>query len=168
MSTHDPFDAIVADLTDLADLDDTVAARPHTPVLDALLEWRIHDGRIVVTAAAQDAIVLAAALDTLDGTLDIVSLFDADPEDLRTVAVAARADEFATEAEKNMTAAKDLLSGGIPLSAAFDAARGFQAARLRFLDDSYSPPNPAFAAIAEPLALLCAGFAADMLTLALL
>lgn len=157
------FDAIVGGLDDLAAIGVDEAYGPETNAMDQLLDWRIDGDRIVVERAAENVILLASIITS--GALasdDPASRFDVPDGDLRVEAMAGHADDLNTEVDRCITAATDFLTGGIPVAACFDAARGLQQVRLRILTAEVPPTE-----LGEHLALVCAAFSEDLLALAL-
>lgn len=157
------FAAIVDGLDDLAAIDVDEAAGPQTPAMDQLLRWRIADGNIVVDAAAENVVLLGTIIASgALGRSDATSLFDAPDGDLRAQAIAGHAGELNSEVDRCVAAAADFLTGGIPVAACFDAARGLQQIRLRILNGEHP-----LSELGEYFALVCAAFSEDLLALAL-
>lgn len=160
---RDVFDEIVGGLEDLAGIDVDAVAGPQTPAMDQLLDWGIVDGRIVFRRAAPVVAVLGSiVLNAPWGAPDPSALLQVPEGDLRAEAISARAADLATESERCVAAAKDFLTGNLPVSGCFDAARGLQHVRLRLLDGPGGDSEDV-----EQLALLAAVFAEELLEFAL-
>ena len=158
------FADIVADIV----VDEAVVDDLDTPTLDAVMDWRINDGHLEVVSRLPVVIMLTGFVRAVRAAPPTVPA-DPDGDDPTDRSVLEHRDELTSSTERALDAAEDLLTGGIPMSACFDAARGLQQVRIRLLatDEPFASGDPAADDLIDQLMSIVGGLAEDLLNLAL-